>query len=376
MAVNPIRWLRDQFGTRLPPEQTDALDQEISSVGAVHSRPPFQGHIAWGINPERLGAVIKAADAGNTLDWMILAEEIEELYPHYSSVLAKRRRQVAQLPITVAAADDDNPEYVKHAEFVREWIKTGTLQQAMFDVLDGIGKGFCVHEIVWETAPGRIRPKEFLYRPQRFFELSYIDGSTVWLRTETGFQDLMPHKFLVHTHRSKSGLVARSGVTRMIAFLWCYQTFTLKDWALFVQAYGLPIRVGRYGPEASDGDKKVLWRAVRSIAGDVAAIIPKSMEMEFVTAADRAAGAALYEKRMDWLDRTVSKVVLGGTAGTDAISGGHAVGREHREAEDDVEKFDAGLLGVTVNRQVIPQMIAFTFGPQDEYPTASIGRPN
>ncbi len=108
----------------------------------------------------------------------------------------------------------------------------------------------------------------------------------------------------------------------------------------------------------------------------VTTVIPESMQLEFVDATDKAAGAVLYEKRMDFLNREVSKLVLGGTAGTEAISGGHAVGREHRAAEDDVEKFDAFKLNTTINRQLVPLIISLTFGPQEEYPLITIGRPD
>jgi phage gp29-like protein len=371
-----ISGLLDQFGKPIPREQIAALKQEISPVGGQYARPPYTGDIAWGINPQRLGAIVKAAKNGSSYEWFVLAEEIEEHFPHYATVLGKRKRQVVQMPITVAAADEKNPEYRKHAEFVRDWIKTGVLQLALFDMVDAIGKGFSVQEIIWEQEPGISRPARLAYRPQRFFEFSYEDGNTLWLRSEKGLEPLQDHKFLVHRHPYKSGNTVRAGLTMPVAFLWCYASFTLKDWALFVQAYGLPIRVGKYGPGASDDDKRVLWRAVSSIAGDVAAIIPESMTMEFVTHSDKAAGAVLYEKRMDWLNREVSKLVLGGTAGTEAIAGGHAVGREHRAGEDDVEKFDAFLLNVTINRQLVAPMIAFTFGPQKEYPTITIGRPN
>lgn len=367
--------LIDRFGTPIPREDFPVLTEEISPVSAEHARPPFQGHLAWGINPQRLGGILRAADAGSSMEWFILAEEIEELFPHYATVLGKRKRQVVQLPITVKAADEKNPEYVKHAQFVQEWLDTQVLQRSLFDIADAMAKAFSVCEIVWESEPGCVRPKELIYRPQRFFEFSWQDGNTIWLRSETGFDDLIPHKFLQHRHPSKSGNTVRSGLTRMIAFLWCYATFTLKDWALFVQAYGLPIRLGKYGPAASDKDKQVLWRAVRSIAGDVAAIIPDSMTVEFPASTDRAAGALLFEKRMDWLNREVSKVVLGSTAGTEALAGGHAVGKEHREGEDDVEKFDAFLFNISINQQLIAPMISFTFGAQKKYPLVTIGRP-
>ena len=369
----PLSSLVDPHGKRLV--YTADLADEISATASIAGRPPFSGHLAFGMDPFQLGGIIRAADAGTTLSWMTLAEEIEELYPHYGAVLSKRKRQVCQLPITVHPFDD-SADSIKHGDLVTDWLNSGVLQRALFGICDGMGKGYSAHEIIWDSAPGRVVPAKLLYRSQRFFEFNWEDGDTLWLRTAGGFADLAPHKFLVHRHPSKSGLTIRSGLTRQIAFIWMYATFTMRDWALFCQAYGMPIRVGRYGPEASEGDKRVLWRAASSIAGDVSAIIPKSMELEFIKDTERTAGSTLYEKRLDWLDRTVSKVVLGGTAGTDAINGGHAVGREHRAAEQDVERFDAELLSNSINDQIIQPMIAFTFGPQLQYPTLLIGRPD
>lgn len=367
--------LIDQFGVPIKRSFLATMREQISGTDLQQGRPPFAGHLAGRMRPELLGAIIRAADDGNSYEWRILEEEIEELFPHYYAVLSKRRRQVCQLPITVRPASDDTFAQ-SHAEFVTDWLETGVLADALFDITDAIGKGLSVCEIIWQTDPGCVRPSKLLWRTPRFFEISWEDGETVWLRDAEGFSDLAPHKFLQHKHPSKSGLNIRSGLTRAVAFLWMYSVFTLRDWAIFTQSYGLPVRVGRYGPEASQSDRNVLWKAVSNIAGDVAAIIPKSMEMEFVKNPDMKAGAELYEKRLDWLNREVSKLVLGSTAGTEAISGGHAVGRQHREVEKDVERFDAGLLATTITRQIIPQMISFTFGPQKFYPILTIGQPD
>ena len=316
---------------------------------------------------------MRAADTGSTRDWFILAEEIEELFPHYSAVLSKRRRQVCLLPVTVEASKKAK-DGEKHADFVREWLETEVLERAMFDISDALGKGYSANEIMWESRPDGVRPAEILWRNQRDFEVSFQDGQTLWQRDVGGFIDLAPHKFLLHAHPSKSGNPVRNGLTRLVCWLWMYHTYTLKDWALFVQGYGLPVRLGRYGPEASYVDKQTLWRAVRGIAGDLAAIIPKSMDMEFVTAQGASEGAKLFTERANWLNYEVSKLVLGGTASTDARRGGHSVGEEQRAGERDVEKFDARLLAGSINRQVVQAMIAFTFGPQGGYPRIVIGQ--
>ena len=369
--VFPLSGLVDQFNVPIPRADIQKLREPIAEPSSVSARPPFAGHMAFGIDPGRLGMLIRGADNFQTREWFILAEEIEELFPHYASVLGKRKRQVTLLPITVEAAEDVK-DGEKHADFIRKWIDTQVLQHAMFDISDAIGKGYSVNEIMWDTRPGRVWPAEIIWRHQRDFEVSWEDGEAIWLRNNAGYEPLMRHKFLLHAHKSKSGGAARSGITRMVAWMWMYSTFTLKDWALFVQGYGLPWRLGKYGPEASESDKRVLWTAVRKIAGDMAAIFPKSMEVELVEPKGANDGK-LFSERANWLNYETSKLVLGGTAGTDAVAGGHAVGQEHRSAEQDVEKFDAMLLAGSVNRQIVPSAIAFTFGPQDGYPRIKIG---
>jgi phage gp29-like protein len=79
---------------------------------------------------------------------------------------------------------------------------------------------------------------------------------------------------------------------------------------------------------------------------------------------------------VDWLDKQISKLVLGQTATTDANPGSHAAGQTHRLVQEDIERFDAQLLSATVTRQLFAPIIAFNFGPQDKYPICNIGRPD
>lgn len=367
--------LVDQYGFPLPRAQIAQLGEEVSEIGSINGRPPFAPDLAFGMTPERLGAVMRAADNGSSLEWQILAGQIEQMFTHYQAVLSKRRRSICAQPITVKAASDD-PAHQAHADFVRDWIETETLQNALYDVTDGIGRGFSISEIIWESKPTGVRPKALLFREPRHFEVSWEDGETLWMRDASGFVELQQHKFLVHRHKSLSGPIMRAGLHRSVAMLWLLAIYTQRDWTLFVQGYGLPIRLGKYGPAASDTDKSILRQAVFRIAGDVAAIIPESMSIEFVKDTDRAAGAKLYEGRLDWFNRESSKLVLGGTAGVEAISGGHAVGQEHRAAEQDVIRFDCSLLRTSITRQIVQTMVSWTFGPQEKYPTLQIGQPD
>lgn len=376
---------------RVQPRPQD-LERVRAAATVVGVRPAVQAYHVADTSPAMLGSLMAAADSGNSMAWQILATEIERRDLHYLGVLGTRKRTISQLPITVEPASE-SAEHKRHADFVREWIDTGLLQTSLFDALDAIGKGWSVLEIAWETKPGSIRPCGLTYRPQRWFEVSPQDGETIQLRSDTtrlaapppdvvggyaqaALEDLDPYMFVVHRHPSYSGLTIASGLTRVVAWAWMFKSYTSRDWAMFVSNYGAPVRVGRYGPDASAEDRATLWTAVADIAGDCAAIIPKGMEIEFVQPPAMAAAGELHQKRCDWLDSQVSKAVLGQTATTDAHPGSHAAGRTHRLVQEDIERADCRQLEGTVQPQLVDQMVAFTFGEQDAYPRIRIGRPD
>ena len=370
--------LIDQWGNPISSAQQARLRQHQALPRLSSPRNPFSTyHPTQGLNPAALAAILSQSALGQSQQYMELLEEIEEKDLHYGAILGTRKRQVAQLPIRVEAAEAEDGKgeaYAQHAAFLRSWLKSGVLQSALFHALDGISKGYSVLEIIWLSQPGRVLPMRLVYRPQRFFEVDWRDGETVMLRENSGFVPLAPHKFLVHRHPSKSGLLLRSGLGRVAVWAWMFKQFTMQDWAVFAHNYGQPIRVGRYGPESTNEDRAILWKAVSSVAGDMAAIFPKSMEVEFVEVGDVSKGSELYERRANFLNAEMSKLVLGQTGTTDANPGSHAAGRTHRLVQEDIERSDAGMLATTLNTQLIPQIIAFNFGPQAAYPYLEIGQ--
>jgi len=377
----------DQYGRPFPAE---ALARPVATPTVIGMRPAVVHTPIVGLNPASLGALMAAADSGNSQAWQELAAEIERRDLHYLGVLGTRKRSVAQLPMTVSNKDESKRGN-KIADWVRDWIDTDVLRAALFDLLDGIGKGWSVLEIEWAIEPGNNRPQRLIYRPQRWFEPDYQDGDRILMRSDygagetpgidgapalPGLVEIQPEKFVVHRHPSWSGLTIQSGLTRAVAWAVMFKMFTLRDWSVFVQNYGLPMRVGRYGPESSPEDRDVLWQAVTDIAGSCAAIMPKGMEVDFIEPKNGAGANDLHQRRVDWLDQQISKAVLGQTGTADSRQGAHASGAIHRLVQEDIERADAMLLAATLNEQVIRRMVDFSFGPQKIYPRLSIGRPD
>ncbi len=83
---------------------------------------------------------------------------------------------------------------------------------------------------------------------------------------------------------------------------WMFKNFGVKDWLRFAEAYGHPLRIGKYDKGATDDERAVLLRAVRNIASDASAIIPEGMEIDFEGSDGTAARSDLYHVGFDWRD--------------------------------------------------------------------------
>ena len=372
MADASTSKLLDQFGR---PIQRDVLKQEVAGPTITGVRSPITGYPGDGLNPGRLAAILREADQGDPLRYLELAETIEERDLHYTGVLSTRKRSVSQLDIIVEAATDDKEDVAK-ADMVRDWLARDELQDEMFDILDAIGKGFSATEILWETSEGQWRPGRLEWRDPRWFRFKREDGRTPLLRSDGGDVELPPFKFIFAVMRAKSGLPVRSGIARLATWSWMFKAFTMRDWAIFTQTFGQPVRIGKYGAGATEADKDTLFRAVANIAGDCAAIIPDGMTIDFVESGNVGQGSDLYEKRSNFLDMQISKAVLGQTATTDAVTGGLGSGKEHRKVQEDIERADARAISAILNRDLVRPWCDLEYGPGKLYPRVRVGRPD
>lgn len=365
--------LTDPYGR---PIEKKVLTEEIAAPTIGGVRSPLTGYPGDGLDPQRLAMILRDADQGDPLRYLELAETIEERDLHYVGVLGTRRRSVAQIEISVESASDAAAD-VDMADMVRNWLTRDELSDELFDILDAVGKGYSFTEIIWETSEGQWRPERLEWRDPRWFRPARRDLATPLLIDECGNEQPLPGgKFISAVIRAKSGLPLRSGIARMASWAWMFKAFTQRDWAIFTQTYGQPLRIGRYGPGATEDDRSTLFRAVANIAGDCAAIIPEGMAIEFVEASNLGTGHTNYMERSNWIDLQVSKGVLGQTTTTDAVSGGHAVSKEHRKVQEDIERADAKALSGVINRDLVRVWIDLEHGPQKRYPRIKIARPD
>ncbi len=347
------------------PVSSKSLSDEIATPTVAGVRRVAEERISSGLTPEKLGSILRDAATGDARAYLTLAEEMEERYLHYASVLMTRKLRIAGVAPTVEASKDIPTKIV---DAVHELVEDEAFLEGVEPLLDGIAKGYSAVETGWDYRDGLLRPTRFDWRDPRYFQFDRLNLTELRLAVDGSIdgEELPWGRFMVHMPRTRMGIPLRRGLARPASWAYMVQSFTLQDWAAFAEVYGMPFRVGKYGAGASDKDKRALLRAVSSIANDAAAIIPESMLIEFHEVSG-SQGEKVFGALVDYTDDKVSLVTLGQTmTSKDGSSYGQA--KIHDKVRIDIAQADGRQLGRTVNRDLIRWFVAFNFGPQPAYP--------
>ncbi len=350
----------------------DALKRPLAeaAIGSVRRVEPE--HPSWGLSPEGLGTILSDSEQTDPSRLYALLDDIFEKEWHYRGVLGTRRMALAQLPVTVDPASDD-PEHVAHADFIRLVLNQPEMMASKFDLSDALNKGISFGDIAWDTSEGQWMPKRLDWIDQRWFRFDRVDLTTPRLLDDNGQpQPIKPYKTVIHRPRLNSGLPIRDGLGRAAAWAWMFKNYDIKSWMIFLERYGLPLRIGKFPTSATPVEKRAFLRSLRMMARDAAAIIPEGFSLELPKAEGGGSGDA-FETLANYFDEQLSKLVLGQTGTTDASKGGYAVGKVHEGVKDAICLYDGFMLATSINRDLARPAIDLNYGPQKAYPTVKIG---
>lgn len=353
--------LYDGFGRLIVPEKRP--DDRVLAVASV--RDNYSGYPSNGLTPQKLAAILKEADAGDVYRQMELFEEMEEKDAHLYSILQTRKLAVTGLDFEIVPFSEEKKDR-DVADFVADIIHNlPDLEDNLLDMLDAVGKGYSALELYWDIRNNKniIRHMEWVH-PKRF--LWYDEkgrSNTPRLLTDDAPMgvDLPAFKFLFHKHKIKSGHPTRQGVLRVVVWMYLFKNYDIKDWVVFAETYGMPLRLGKYDPSATKEDKDALISAIRSLGSDAAGVISKSTEIEFVEAVKNSTD--VYSTLADFCNSEMSKAVLGQTLTTQqGTVGSQALGNVHNEVRGDLKKADCEQVSKGIRRDVILPVVGFNFG--------------
>jgi len=355
------------------PIRTQELTREHAAPSLTGIRTIWNETVAGGLTPSGLAAILRNAADGDHEAYLVLAEEMEERDLHYACEIGKRKLAVSRLPISVESYSDDAHD-IELADAVRDLVRRPGFRNLIKDLLDALGKGYSVSEIMWDRSGSKWRPAEYIWRDPRFFTFDRVSRSRIRLRDAADLAEgieLPGYKFIRHLPRIKTGIPIRGGIARLAAWAFMCKGYTIKDWLAFAEVFGMPLRLGKYDAGASEKDKDVLRMAVANLGTDAAAVFPQSMEIELVEAA-KAGSTDFFQRLADYLDTQVSRGILGQTATTQGTPGKLGNEEAQKEVREDIRDDDAEQLEETLNRDLVRAYIDLNYGPQENYPTLQL----
>jgi len=359
MAKNKNKKQQQQRSPQAPPlRRPETNELAVAQVTDKYSEYPSNG-----LTPQKLAEIFREADAGDVLRQMELFEEIEEKDPHLFSQLQTRKNAVTGLDFEIIPFDSDDPRDKEIADFIESQIGSlESLEDVMTDLLDAIGKGFSVSEIMWGYDEGHVVVNDIRSRHQKRFFWDTVDDSFKVRTKEAPDGILLPDsKFIVHRYKARSGHPSRAGVLRVVSWMYLFKNYDIKDWIAFCEVYGMPLRLGKYQPGASEADKIALMQALIQIGADAAGIIPDGTTIDFITT-EKASSTDLYERLARYCDEQISKAILGQTLTSDSGGGSFAQSKTHNEVRHDLTVADCKALAATLRRDLIRPFVSSTLG--------------
>jgi phage gp29-like protein len=343
-------------GTRFRVRDKDISTKQTDDSPRVgHMRREFAEHPSSGLTPAKLVQILTEAEQGNMIAQCYLAEDIEEKDGHIYAELLKRKAALSGIPFDIKAPDDASAQELKDAQEIEKILRdTEGWHELIFNMADGILKGFSNIEIEWGTYGNLRVPVKFEHMPATFFQLHQHDQRKIVLRSDSGIgEELRPFGWVQHRHIAKSGYPARQGLIRQLAWPFIFKNYSVRDLAEFLEIYGIPTKLGKYPSGATNDEKNKLLQAVLSIGHNAGGIIPKGMEIEFNEAA-KGGGSDPFMTMMSWCERTQSKAILGQTLTAEAGNvGSQALGNVHNDVRLEIRDHDLNQITSTLNRDLV-----------------------
>ena len=327
--------------------------REPQTARVAHLAREFEQHPSRGLTPARLRAILLQAETGDLLRQLDLADDMEECDAHLYAELSKRKGAISVLDWDLQEPPGASRVERKVTAQLGEWLRAlPDFDNLLLDSMDGVLKGFAMHEMVWQLEDGVLLP-QLTFRPQRWFTVDEPTRNVLMLRSATARgEPLQPFSWIAHEHRSRSGYKARQSLCRVVAWPYLFKNYGVRDLAEFLEIYGLPLRVGKYPSGAGDAEKRALLRAVTEIGHNAAGIIPQGMSLEFQAAA--AGNEVPFMSMVSLMEASESKAILGQTlTASEGQHGTQALGKVHNEVRMDIRNADVRQIESTLNRQLL-----------------------
>lgn len=358
-----------------PPRAT-AVKLSIVRTPPLPRRPPegvaarslpqdqFPGHPEYGLSPQRIVQIFRAAEAGWIQEQVDLFEGVVETDCHLRNLFDQRIRAVAGKPWVLAAAGASDEDALA-ARILQTALRRLPMTQLWKHQLSFNRHGFAASEIEWDIVEieGRdwIVPVWFRNVPHRRFVVDKHDQlRLITADHPTTGEELAVGQWLIT--RVGGPKLARDGLMRTAMWPAKFKRDTFGDWYIYAQKYGLPLTLVKYELEHDEVSKDVGKEIIQNLSSDGGAMIPKGFEVEIKNEGRTSDSSGTHGGLISESNREMSKLINGGTLSNDnGDQGGssYALGDVHGDVRFENLEDDAGTFSEALRLQVAEGFVRY-----------------
>lgn len=361
--------LLDQYGIPIPEDYK--TPPQAGQAVVMQPSDRYDNDASRGLTPVEVDRIMTAANSGDIAAQCKLALELEEKDWDIFHALDIRRRAVTGIPWSIEPGGDSSADKAAAEAFEAALdaidAATGldTFGSLSEDLMTALVPGFAVSEIVWNKGGGFngfnfVEQRHFTATPEMAAESWTPSALRLVTRNNPNGAPLPPNKFIVHRYRRRGGDVARGGLIRPLAWLYCFKNLGVKDLEAFVERFGMPFVVAQVDKNTWENERNVIKRLIRAFGPAGGGVFSKAVEVKLVQAA--STGGDVYFKLLQYYRDAILCVVIGQTA---TSSEGSGLGNNNAQSQvrQDILEADCALLDATQTEQLARPWTQFNFSP-------------
>jgi phage gp29-like protein len=367
-----------------PPVVDAFLDTEFFG-DRIPANENYRTHYGKMLDLTMIDVALRSAEQGSMQMLTDVCRETVQLDGHLSAILQKRINRLAALDhqVTPASGPRVNPKKADlYASYVRDQLDgVERFRDAITDLAWAVFDGRAASELDWHWLDGDrallglhwIHPRRLSFGANR--DVQVVDAS----RGASGFRDVgfplerVPYKFAVYRPRLFNDYPEREGLAPRCLYWSRFVRFGVHERNLLLELFGRPWRIikpivtaqGGAMPGINNETAKAAYEAVKALGYNTVARLPVGFDLD-IHQPFTGAGQVSAEV-IDFATKVLSKLVLGSTGTTDAVSTGlgSSIGNAHLSEEDLIIWSDARRLAETIEDQITDAIIAVNFGPEE-----------
>lgn len=221
----------------------------------------------------------------------------------------------------------------------------------------GIFYGFMVAEILYAREGDYVVWDAIKVRKQRRFRFDVQGKPRLVTRSNYNGEEL-PDKYFWYfsTGTDNDDEPGGIGLGHWLNAPEFFKNSDLKFWLIFVEKFGMPTALGKFGPNATSEDKTKLLQALRQIQSDAGVIVPHDMLVELLGIA--RSGTTDYNTLFSRMIEAITKVVLSQTMTTENGSS-RSQSETHMGVRQEVITSDSDLINGSFNKGPVRWLMEF-----------------